>query len=257
MQQLLGADDPPAFRVLRPDGTSPFLIVCDHAGRVLPRQLGDLGITESELLRHIGWDIGAAGVARALSERLDAFVITQTYSRLVIDVNRPPRSPQSILTVSERTRVPGNENLSELELRLREEEVFRPYHDRIHLELDRRQAAARRTVLVSMHSFTPSYMDNSRRWHMGVLYNRDPRLAHALLSFLSEEPDLVVGDNEPYKVTDETDYTIGTHGEQRGIPHVEIEIRQDLIAEAPGQAVWAERLASLLERALPQLFPEG
>lgn len=255
MQRLLVPEDPPPFRVQRPDGTSAFFLVCDHADRVIPRQLGSLGVPGHELVRHIGWDIGAAGVSSALSKRLDAYLITQTYSRLVIDANRPPGSPQSIVTLSERTRIPGNEGLGESEAAAREREVFRPYHDRIAADLDRRLARAQPSVLVSMHSFTPSYMDLARGWHMGILYNRDARLASLLLSYLREEPELVVGDNEPYKVSDETDYTIGTHGERRGIPHVEIEIRQDLIAEPVGQAEWAERIARVLERALPQLLP--
>lgn len=255
MQRLLVPEDPSPFRVQRPDAQSAFFLVCDHADRVIPSKLGDLGVPEHELVRHIGWDIGAAGVSRVLSGRLDAYLITQTYSRLVIDANRPPGSPQSIVTVSERTRIPGNEGLSELDAAAREREVFRPYHDRIREDLDRRLARAQPTVLVSMHSFTPSYMDLVRGWHMGILYNRDARLASLLLSYLREEPGLVVGDNEPYKVTDETDYTIGTHGERRGIPHVEIEIRQDLITEPAGQVEWAERVARVLERALPELIP--
>jgi predicted N-formylglutamate amidohydrolase len=255
MQSLLTPDDPPVFEVERPEGTSPFVFTCDHAGVVIPRRLATLGLSEAELHRHIGWDIGAAGVSRALSARMDAFLITQTYSRLVIDVNRPLGSPQSILVVSERTAIPGNEGLPAEDVAQRQQEVFKPYHDRIQQALDARLAAGRPTVLVSMHSFTPSYMDLARRWHMGILYNRDPRLGHALLELLREEPALVVGDNEPYAVSDDSDYTIGTHGEQRSIPHVEIEIRQDLIAEPAGQAEWAERLARLFERALPRLFP--
>jgi predicted N-formylglutamate amidohydrolase len=253
--QLLGPDDPPAYQVYRSEGSSPFLITCDHAGLLIPRGLGSLGLSRDELSRHIGWDIGAAGTSRALADRLDAVLITQTYSRLVIDCNRPPGSEQSILTLSERTAVPGNEGLSQLELSAREREVFQPYHARIGAELDQRLGHGRPTVLVSMHSFTPSYLDLARRWHMGILYHRDARLAHVLLEYLREETDLVVGDNEPYKPSDETDYTIGTHGEKRGIPHVEIEIRQDLIGEPAGQAEWAERLARLFERALPTLFP--
>jgi predicted N-formylglutamate amidohydrolase len=255
MQSLLGPEDPPPFELTRPDGTSPFVFTCDHAGLLIPRKLERLGLSEAELQRHIGWDIGAAAVSHELSARMDAFLITQTYSRLIIDANRPLVSPQSILKVSERTAIPGNEALSQVEVTQRQQEIFQPYHERIRQELDRRLASGRPTVLVSMHSFTPSYMDFARRWHMGILYNRDPRLGHVLLEFLREEPALVVGDNEPYAVSDDSDYTIGVHGEQRGIPHVEIEIRQDLIAEPPGQAEWADRLARLFERALPRLFP--
>jgi len=249
MSSLLSDDDPPAFQIERPDGASDFMLVCDHAGRALPRRLGDLGMTARELATHVAWDIGIAGVGRALSARLDAFLILQTYSRLVIDANRPPGSPQSIVTLSERTRVPGNDGVSRADAESREREVFRPYHDRIRAELDRRTQAKRASVLIALHSFTPRFMDSERAWHAGVLYNRDPRLGRALLALLRAEAGLVVGDNEPYALGDATDYTIVTHGEQRGLPHVEIEIRQDLIAEPGGQLAWVERLARLLEQA--------
>jgi predicted N-formylglutamate amidohydrolase len=249
VQSLLTDTDPPAFRVSRPEGSSPFLLTADHAGRVLPQALGSLGLPESELSRHIAWDIGIAEVARRLSETLDAVLVAQTYSRLVIDANRPPGTPQSIMTLSEATRIPGNEALTPADAQRREREIFRPYHDRIVQELDQRRATGRPAVLVSLHSFTPVFHGQVRPWHVGVLYNRDPRLGHALLHLLREEPGLVVGDNEPYAVDDETDYTIVNHGERRALAHVEIEIRQDLITEAAGQTEWAARFGRLLELA--------
>jgi predicted N-formylglutamate amidohydrolase len=255
MAELLCADDPPAFRVERATGASPFVIICDHAGRALPRQLGDLGVAHSELSRHIAWDIGIAAVGRLLSDQLDAFLITQTYSRLVIDANRHPGTPQSIVTLSERTRIPGNEALSAEDQQARAREIFHPYHARIREELDARAQAGRPALLVLLHSFTPSFMEQSRAWHAGVLYQRDARLARSLLSLLREDPALVVGDNQPYAASDATDYGLVVHGEQRGLPHVEIEIRQDLIDHAEGQAAWALRLAGLLERARAALFP--
>jgi predicted N-formylglutamate amidohydrolase len=255
LRELLTDTDPAPFRIQRPTGTSACFLTCDHAGRALPIRLGDLGITAEELTRHIAWDIGIAEVAQRLSQQLDAFLITQTYSRLVIDANRPPGTPQSIVTLSERTRIPGNENLSNADAARREREIFRPYHDRIREELDLRAAAERPTVLISLHSFTPSFMERSRPWHAGVLYQRDPRIGHALLALLRADPELVVGDNEPYAVSDGTDYTVVTHGEQRGIPHVEIELRQDLISTSEGQAAWADRLAQLLPQTHAGVFP--
>ena len=228
------AGDPPPYRIERAEGRSDFVIVSDHAGRVLPRMLGDLGMRADELLTHVAWDIGIAGVVRALSQRLDAFAILQSYSRLVIDANRPPGSPQSILTLSERTRVPGNEGLTPAQIEARAREVFHPYHDAIRRELERRAQAGAPAVLLALHSFTPRFMDAERPWQAGVLYNRDPRLGRALLGLLRGE-GLVVGDNEPYALGDATDYTIVTHGERRGLIHVELEIRQDLIAEAASQ----------------------
>ena len=249
MHAVLADSDPPVFRVERQGGTSDFVIVCDHAGRALPRGLDSLGLSPAELDTHVAWDIGIAGVGLELSARLDAVLIMQNYSRLLIDVNRPPGSPQSIVTLSERTRVPGNDDLPAAEAEARARAVFHPYHDRIREELDRRAREGRPTLLVSLHSFTPRFMDVDREWHAGVLYNRDPRLGRALLARMRAESELSVGDNQPYALSDATDYTMVAHGERRGLPHVELEIRQDLIADAPGQLAWAERLAELLVRA--------
>lgn len=249
--QLLGIGDRDAFQVAHPEGASPYLLVCDHAGRRLPTSLGWLGVPLSELERHIAWDIGIAGVSKQLADRIDAFLILQNYSRLVIDCNRSPASPDSIVTISETTRVPGNEGLSPAAAEARGREIFHPYHDRIRAELDARQCSKRPSALVALHSFTPSFKGVKRPWHVGVLYNRDARLADVLLARLRAEAGLVVGDNEPYRVTDTSDYTVMVHGELRGIPYVEIEIRQDLIADERGQALWAERLARVLPQALP------
>lgn len=250
---LLGAADPPVYRLHRPKGTAPYLITADHAGRAIPHVLGTLGVSAADLDRHIAWDIGIAGLAEQLAERLDAFAIAQTYSRLVIDCNRAPGTPQSIVTESERTPIPGNAGLSAAEAQARADGIFHPYHNRIRAELDARAATGRRTLLVALHSFTPVFLGVSRPWHCGVLYQRDTRLGHLLLASARREPGLVVGDNEPYAVSDATDYGIPVHGEQRGIAHAELEIRQDLIADAAGQIAWAERIARWLAEALPVL----
>ena len=250
---LLGANDPPPLTVHNAQGPSPFVLIADHAGQRIPEQLGDLGLSQEQRDRHIGWDIGIAGVTERLSEKLDAFAILQTYSRLVIDCNRPLQVPSSIVTVSDGTEIPGNLQLDDEARTARALEIFAPYHARITQELDRRAAHSLPSVLVSMHSFTPVFAEFVRPWHAGVLYHRDARLAHALLAALRTEPDLVVGDNEPYAVSDGSDYAVPVYGEQRGLLHVELEIRQDLIAEASGQEAWAERLARLLPSLLPDL----
>jgi predicted N-formylglutamate amidohydrolase len=252
---LLTERDPACFQVTRADARSPLLFTCDHAGNLIPERLGSLGISSAERLRHIAWDIGVAELGRLLSERLDATLITQTYSRLVIDVNRPPGTPESIVALSERTRIPGNEALTQEDIAQREQEVFRPYHERIRHELDLRQQAGRPVLLVSLHSFTPSYKDVARRWHMGVLYGRDARAAKPLLDELRKDAELVVGDNEPYSVSDDTDYTVVVHGERRGIPHVELEFRQDLIGDHAGCEAFAKRMAPLFEQLVARLFP--
>jgi predicted N-formylglutamate amidohydrolase len=224
-------------------GRSPFLLTCDHYGRAIPRLLGDLGLPASELTRHIAWDPGIAGVADALSKDLDAHLIAQRYSRLVIDCNRPPSAPGSIPRISEATVIPGNEGLARDAAAARRGAIFDPYHRRIAEVIDRRLRDGIATVLVSLHSFTPVYAGIARPWHIGTLYHRDTRLPPLLLRLLRAEADLVVGDNEPYAVSDETDYTIPVHGEARGLMNSGIEVRQDLIAEPAGQQQWADRLA--------------
>lgn len=246
---LIEPAEPAPFTLANETGASVFFLACDHGGRAFPRRLGRLGLAESDTLRHIAWDIGVTEVGRRLSSALDAALISQTYSRLVIDCNRDPSVPSSIPEISEDTEIPGNRNLAEPDRTVRQNAIFHPYQSRIAAILDQRATEGRASVLVALHSFTPVYRGVSRPWHVGVLFNRDARLAQPLLDLLRAEGDLVVGENEPYRVTDLTDYTVPVHGERRGLPHVEIEIRQDLITDAAGQAAWAERLARLLPAA--------
>ncbi|MGQ0700645.1 MAG: N-formylglutamate amidohydrolase [Panacagrimonas sp.] len=243
---LLAADEPPAWQVERAEGRSPFFLICDHASNRIPHSMGSLGLPAEELQRHIGWDIGAACVALKLSEALDATLILQRYSRLVIDCNRPLHSVDSIARISERTAIPGNRALDAEDIARRQHEIFAPYHACITEALDARRASGQPSLLIALHSFTPVYLGIARPWHVGVLYNRDARMAHALRDALRGDAGLVVGDNQPYDVSDETDYSIPEHGERRGLPHVELEIRQDLIADDAGQSQWAQRLARLL-----------
>jgi predicted N-formylglutamate amidohydrolase len=243
---LLGVNDVRPVHEQNAEGRSAFLLTSDHYGRLIPASLGDLGLPESELIRHIGWDIGIAGVAERLSDRLGAHLIAQRYSRLVIDCNRPPHVASSIPRLSEATMIPGNEGLSREDAETRRREIFDPYHRRIDEVIDQRAREARPTVLVALHSFTPVYAGVTRPWHIGTLNRRDRTLPPLLLTALRAEGDLVVGDNEPYAVSDETDYTIPVHGEARGLINTGIEIRQDLIADEGGQELWAERLARIL-----------
>ena len=247
--RLIAADEPPPLTLTNRDASSPFVIVADHAGKYLPRRLQMLGLPQAECERHIAWDIGAGAVANLIGAALGAVVIRQNYSRLAIDCNRRPGSATSIVQLSELTIIPGNIGLGEAQVETRVREIFRPYHDTIAGELDRRRQAGRPTALIAMHSFTPVYNTVARPWHVGVLYNRDPRLASKLIDLLRREPGLVVGNNEPYSVTDASDYTIPVHGEQRDLLHVAIEIRQDLVADEAGQRRWADLLARLLPQA--------
>jgi predicted N-formylglutamate amidohydrolase len=254
---LLSAEDVPPVFENNAAGRSPFLLTSDHYGRLLPKALGDLGLPESELSRHIGWDIGIAGVAERLSDHLDAHLIAQRYSRLVIDCNRPIGAAGSIPLFSEATTIPGNEELSREDRDRRQHEIFDPYHVRIDRVIDRRAREKRPTVLVSLHSFTPVYAGVARPWHIAALYNRDTTLPPLLLQAFRAEGDLVVGDNEPYAVNDATDYTIPVHGEARGLMSTGIEIRQDLIDDPSGQQQFAERLARIFRTIGATLFGEA
>src|SRR6266851_84837 len=254
---LLASADVPPVHEDNAAGRSPFLLTSDHYGRVIPRILGDLGLRATELTQHIAWDPGIAGVADALSKHLDAHLIAQRYSRLVIDCNRPPGAPSSIPRISEATVIPGNEGLAREAAEARRRAVFDPYHRRIAEVIDRRLRDGIPTALVSLHSFTSVYAGIARPWHIGTLYHRDTRLPPLLLKQLREEPDLVVGDNEPYAVSDETDYTIPVHGEARGLMNSGIEIRQDLIADQAGQRQWADRLARIFREVETTLRAQG
>ncbi|MGH7059462.1 MAG: N-formylglutamate amidohydrolase [Stellaceae bacterium] len=250
---LLEPDEPGPVTLVNATGASEFFLTCDHGGRAIPRRLGRLGLAEPDTSRHIAWDIGIAGVGRRLSQLLDAALVLQTYSRLVIDCNRDPAVPSSIPEISETTEIPGNRGLGEAERAARRAAVFCPYHDAIAAALDHRRAAGVTPVLVALHSFTPVFKGARRPWHAGILYHRDARLAGPLLALLRAEQGLVVGDNQPYAIGDLSDYTVPVHGERRGLAHVEIEIRQDLIAEPEGQDEWAGRLARLLPAAYAML----
>jgi predicted N-formylglutamate amidohydrolase len=246
---LLGADEPAAFQEFQSAGRSEFLIVVDHAGARVPRTLANLGLADAELQRHIAWDIGALGVAQGVAQILDAPLVSQTYSRLVIDCNRDPKVPSSIPRISELSEIPGNRALSAAQISARRSEIFDPYHARIRESIDARLAAGRRVLLVAQHTMTDVYKGVRRGMHAAVLYNRDRRFAGLVLDELRQDRSLIVADNEPYFVSDETDYTIPHHGEARGLPHVEIEIRQDLVGDERGQAEWAARIAEVLAEA--------
>jgi predicted N-formylglutamate amidohydrolase len=244
--QLLFDDEPRPVLIERPRGSSAFFLTCDHAGLLVPRRLGDLGVDERARRTHIGWDIGALEVARRLSAQLDATLVAQRYSRLVIDCNRVPGTPASIPVKSERTEIPGNVDLTDHERLAREREILEPYHAEIARLLDERAAAGRKTLLLAVHSFTPVYDGVPRPWHV-ALSNDDCRpLAESMLAALREERELVVGDNEPYTV-DDVDYTIPLHGARRGLPRALLEIRHDRIEIEAAQEEWANRLARVLQ----------
>ena len=254
MTTLLLPGDPPAVSVERAAARSACVLTCDHASNRIPSTLGDLGVSAIDRERHIAWDIGALAVARGLSSRLDATLIASGYSRLVMDMNRPAHRADLFPVVSEATPVPGNERLDDAAKAARRKALFEPYHDTLAQVLDARAACGQATMLVAIHSFTPVYAGVARPWEIALLSNRDRRIADALMRALRRDHVLNVGDNIPYRLTDDGDYGVPVHGEQRGIPHVLIELRQDTVATACGQRAWVELLAPLLNEACSGLI---
>lgn len=248
---LLGPNDPPPFTLTNPEGRASVVLVCDHASNAIPARLNGLGLGKYELSQHIAWDIGAAQVARLLAARLDAPAVLGGYSRLVIDCNRPPGHPTSIAEVSDGIFIPGNHQLSDLEAEMRFNEVFWPYHHAITQALAHRwrHGHGRAPALIAVHSFTPVMNGFRRPWHLGVLWNRDPRLAEPLLTGFGANAEWCVGDNQPYSGR-EVGFTMDTHGGAAGLAHVEVEIRQDLLADEMGCAYWAKRIGDVLEAIL-------
>lgn len=248
---LLGPDDPPVYEVLEPPQPSPVLLLCDHAYHAVPASLGDLGIPRETIEgMHIGWDIGAAAVTQLLARRLNATALFANYSRLVIDVNRQPGDPTSILPESDGVTVPGNQELSDAQADLRAETCFWPYHQAITQRLATLLRHGPPPAVVAVHSFTPEFQGLRRPWELGFLWNHDPRLVQPLLDwFARQHPDLSIGDNQPYSGR-EVGFTLEHHAGAAGLPHVCLEIRQDLIADEAGQQYWAEVVGAALEAVL-------
>jgi len=225
---LLAPGEPAVVDVRDVPG-GPFVFLCEHASNRLPRALGTLGLPAEALQRHIAWDPGAAAMTLGLQEKLGGPAILQNYSRLVIDCNREPSLPDAITALSETTRIPGNEHLGGTVRQQRVDTIWMPFHAAIDELAEARIASGKATVIVTLHSFTPVYRDVSRPWHVGIISSGDRRFA---------EPMLAARDN--------VDYTIRRHGFDRGLPHVMIEVRNDLVRTPSDVAGWVDRLAAAL-----------
>jgi predicted N-formylglutamate amidohydrolase len=245
---LLGADDPAPVIVSNEGGASPFLLLGDHAGRAVPARLDGLGLTAEAMDGHIAWDIGVAALGERLSKALDAAFIRQAYSRLVIDCNRRPDSVDAAPAASDGVAIPGNVGLTAADLAARRAEIYAPYQARIAAALDARRRDGRPTLLVSLHSFTPVMQGNARPWRFGVLHRGDSALSVRMLALLREALGEEAGDNQPYAM-DAVDNTIPLHADPRGLDYLELEVRQDLLAEPAGIAETAALLSPLLGRA--------
>ena len=228
------------------------MLLGDHAGRAVPVALKNLGLSEAELGRHIGWDIGVAGLGGLLARRIDATFVRQRFSRLVIDCNRAPGHPGSIAEVSDGTAVPGNQGLAQAGRDARRRGIFDPYHAAIREALDAREAARQPTLLLSLHSFTPSMDGFDRPWRFGVLHRGESAFSSAMLAVLRARYGEAVGDNQPYAM-DGTDFTIPHHADARELDYLELEVRQDTIATPQQQAALAAPLAEVLDQVLSRL----
>jgi predicted N-formylglutamate amidohydrolase len=244
---LLSRGDPSPVSVTNRGGSAPFLLIGDHAGRAIPRRLGDLGLPPGAMELHIAWDIGVSGLGRRLAAQLDACFIEQAYSRLVLDCNRKVGAADRAPAVSDGVAVPGNAGLSAADLASRERDIYTPYQDAIAAALDAR--AGRPAFLVSLHSFTPVMQGAARPWRMGVLHRGDSDLSRAVLALLRAELGDAAGDNQPYAM-DGTDNTVPLHADARGLDYLELEVRQDLLADAAGQDAAAAVIGRLLKQVI-------
>lgn len=231
--------------------TSGVLILCDHAGNAFPPEYGTLGMPPEELERHIAFDPGSAGVVRHMAEMLGAPAILTRYSRLLIDPNRGEDDPTLVMRISDGAVIPGNAGITRAEIARRIEAYYRPYHNAVNKAIGAMTAAGKPPVILSVHSFTENWRGWMRPWHAGILWDKDPRLAIPLLNALREDPDMVIGDNEPYAGSLGGD-TVHTHATQRGLANALLEVRQDLIRDDQGQAEWARRVSDILRRLLAQ-----
>ena len=244
-------------RILRPTGAGRYVLLCDHASNIVPEELDGLGLAPSDLARHIGWDIGAAGITALLSEMLDAPAVLSAVSRLVIDCNRHPGAADLIPAISDGTRIPGNQSLNEADRAARIHAWFTPYHDAVESVLQARESsAAVPTTIVSVHTMTPSLNGVPRPWQIAVSSAADRSLADPLLAALKQPGDVEVGDNQPYDLDAAVDFSVPFHAWRRGWPHVQVEFRQDEVADAAGQLLWARRFAqALMDLPIPASEP--
>ncbi|EUK18847.1 N-formylglutamate amidohydrolase [Commensalibacter papalotli (ex Servin-Garciduenas et al. 2014)] len=250
---LLDTHDPHPVSVINKESLSPFFMVCDHAGCLIPSQLKTLGLQQSDLCQHIAWDIGIQKVGEAIAVLIDTTFVAQTYSRLVIDCNRGLNNSTLIPEVSDCVEITGNINLTLEQKQARITEIYQPYHQTISQLIDERLRTNIETIFISLHSFTPEMKDGFKRpWHAGILHGQDNQFSMVFKKILEENYAYPIGDNQPYALSPKNDYTVPTHAYQKKLPYLELEIRQDLITTADQQQEWADRLSLLLPLALQE-----
>jgi predicted N-formylglutamate amidohydrolase len=238
------------YRIINEAGSAPMVIICDHASNRVPAGYGDLGLPAAAFERHIAWDIGAATIADILAQRFNAPAILSTVTRLLIDCNRQFEDPGLTPAISDGTTIPANRDLSQEERATRWRQYHQPYHAAIAQAIDRQLAAGRQPVVLSIHSMTPALGGTTRPWQIAVCWNADQRLSAPMLEVLRARSDIVVGDNEPYRLDPAEDYSVPVHATRRGLKHLQIEFRQDEVADAAGQQRWAALFGDCLEQLL-------
>jgi len=247
---LIGPGDPPPFMTYNDHGRAPVLLVADHASPFFPAALNQLGLADWVLEKHVAWDIGVDELARCLADQLDAQLVMAGFSRLIIDPNRHPGDAGSIPEISDGIAVPGNQGLDDHQRAQRLHSFFKPYHEAIQRRLNSFLDRGVVPAMIAVHTCTPVFDRIVRPWHIGIMWDKDPRIPSHLLSYFEQHPEICFGDNEPYSGRHPHDFTIDFHAESAGIPHVGFEVRQDLVSDPAGAREWAGVLARALEGVL-------
>ncbi len=242
---LLSPEEPGPFRILSPLSNVPILLVCDHASCLFPKSLGDMGLDPFARRCHLAIDIGAGALTEQLSQSLGATAVVQNYSRLIVDCNRQLMDPGAFLEYGDGILVPGNRNLHQADKDLRASALYWPYHCAIDEQIERLRNGGPPPAFISIHSFTPVLNGESRAWQIGVLWDKDESLREIFLEGF-REAGYYVGDNEPYSGKAPQDFTIDHHAEEIGLPHIGIEIRQDLVDDDAGVSEIAEVMHKII-----------
>jgi predicted N-formylglutamate amidohydrolase len=238
------------YRLVNEAGPTPMVIICDHASNRVPADYGDLGLPPAAFERHIAWDIGAAAISEILARRFNAPAILSTVTRLLIDCNRRFEDPNLTPAISDGTDIPANCGVSQSERETRWRTYHQPYHAIIAQTIDRQLASGRQPVVLSIHSMTATMRGAARPWQIAVCWDTDQRLSVPMLRALRAHDGIVVGDNEPYSLDPAEDYSVPVHAARRGLKHLQIEFRQDEVANATGQQRWATLFGDCLEQML-------
>jgi predicted N-formylglutamate amidohydrolase len=231
-------------------GQAPVMLVADHASPFFPAAMNQLGLADWVLERHVAWDIGSDQLTRFLADELDAQAVLAGFSRLIVDPNRQLDDASAFIEISDGVAIPGNLDLDEQQKSLRVQSFFKPYHDAITARLDKFQARAIFPAFISVHTCSPVFDRVVRPWHVGIMWDRDARIPVPLMENLRRMEGVCIGDNEPYSGRHPHDFTVDFHAESRGLPHVGIEVRQDLVADDDGARQWAQNLATALRPIL-------